>query len=439
MRPEQQQRPGLLTREPAKGYRTFLVILLALRILSYYMLGDSVVVVQTIKAALRIALTVTVAIAIFVESRPKNRFFGHIKNPLPVWLYGVYLTLGAASLLWSTGFMSSVLQWLMDAEGFAFAALYVGLLGMYNRRHPGGYFALHKIIAPAVLLNGLGFFIGLYVDPDHFYRLTHGGAVSRLGGFIINPNELGMLLVAGIACFLPLIQKDGKIRVSILLYIGFLTHLLLLTGSRSSFIGLVMVLVVYALTGQNKLQRTIVFGSALALVPLAGWSFFVKQDQISELFTLTGRLPFWHDLLTYNFPQEPWLGYGYMRIDYADKFESINAYAGAMTHNTFLQVLLGLGLVGLLLVLVQLSVFLWTLRRVADRQTRRIAWLLLIPLIVNSFTEFGIFGETNYGILFYLMIVFGVSGETLSESRRIRDTTHHETKPGISYRPAYTS
>lgn len=439
MRPDASTKPGLLTREPAKGYRTFLVVILALRIVSYYMLGDNVAFVQAFKAILRVSLTVTLALAIFVESRPRHRFLGHIKHPLPVWLYGVYLGLGAASLLWTTGFTSSLQQWLMDAEGFLFAALYIGLLGMYHRRHPGGYFALHKIIAPAVLLNGIGFFAGLYLDPEDFYRLTHGGAVSRLGGFIINPNELGMLLVVGIACFLPLTVKEGKIRISILLYTGFLIHLLLLTGSRSSFIGLVLVLVVYALTGKNKIQRSLIFGSALALVPLAGWSFFVKQDQLSELFTLTGRLPFWHDLLTYNFPQEPWLGYGYMRIDYADKFESINAYAGAMTHNTFLQVLLGLGLTGLLLVFLQLSIFIWTLSRVADAAIRRITLLILIPLLINSLTEFGIFGETNFGILFYLFLIFSISGETLSDARRIKRATKHETPTGLSYRPSYSA
>jgi hypothetical protein len=31
---------------------------------------------------------------------------------------------------------------------------------------------------------------------------------------------------------------------------------------------------------------------------------------------------------------------------------------------------------------------------------------LMIPILINSFTEFGIFGETNYGILFYQLIIF---------------------------------
>jgi hypothetical protein len=31
---------------------------------------------------------------------------------------------------------------------------------------------------------------------------------------------------------------------------------------------------------------------------------------------------------------------------------------------------------------------------------------MFIPLFVNSLTEFGIWGETNYGIMFYLLIIF---------------------------------
>jgi exopolysaccharide production protein ExoQ len=31
--------------------------------------------------------------------------------------------------------------------------------------------------------------------------------------------------------------------------------------------------------------------------------------------------------------------------------------------------------------------------------------VILIPILINSFTEFGIFGETNYGILFYQLII----------------------------------
>jgi exopolysaccharide production protein ExoQ len=30
-------------------------------------------------------------------------------------------------------------------------------------------------------------------------------------------------------------------------------------------------------------------------------------------------------------------------------------------------------------------------------------------VVINSFTEFGIFGESNYGILFYQLVIFSIS------------------------------
>lgn len=79
-----------------------------------------------------------------------------------------------------------------------------------------------------------------------------------------------------------------------------------------------------------------------------------------------------------------------------------------MTHNTFMQVLMNLGFVGLTLVIFQM---IFTLRR-TFRENKEIKLMLLgmlIPVIINSFTEFGIFGESNYGILFYQLVIFMIA------------------------------
>lgn len=417
----------------AKRLQRFLILLLFFRIISYFVLTDSVAIVQITKASLRGFLTLLLAIILFFQTshgKVDRRF--RFLQITPIVLYVLYLTLGAASLFWTSSFSSSALQWVMDLEGFIFAWMFMCVFYSYKQHDPNNYFELSKLIAPAVLMVAIGFFLGIYLDPDKFYRLTHGGNVARLGGFIINPNELGMLFVIGISCYLPLLFHSGRLRISVVLSMLLLTYLLILTGSRSSMIGLLLVLIMYAVLYGNNVSKLAIIVGAFALVPMAGWSFFVKQGQITELFTLTGRIPFWQDLLTYNFPKEPWLGFGYMRIDYADKFDSLNAYAGAMTHNTFLQVLLGLGMGGLLLVLIQLFVFLYFLSKIANKPLKQSLGLLLIPLLINSLTEFGIFGETNYGIIFYLFLVFTVSAEPLVRTKRIK--SHHEKIKAFTHR-----
>jgi O-antigen ligase len=98
-----------------------------------------------------------------------------------------------------------------------------------------------------------------------------------------------------------------------------------------------------------------------------------------------------------------------MRIAYKDYFQGVHTYAGQMTHNTFIQVLMNLGFVGFTIVLFQL---IFTMRASFTEKVNEKKSMVLgmfIPILINSFTEFGIFGETNYGILFYQLIIFYIT------------------------------
>jgi len=92
---------------------------------------------------------------------------------------------------------------------------------------------------------------------------------------------------------------------------------------------------------------------------------------------------------------------------FTDKFDSIHAYAASMTHNTFVQVLINLGLVGAFIVLFQMIATLYSFFITKEQYLKQLTVALFIPIFINSMTEFGIFGEANYSIMFYqLMILF---------------------------------
>jgi O-antigen ligase len=144
----------------------------------------------------------------------------------------------------------------------------------------------------------------------------------------------------------------------------------------------------------------------MVVMPVAVNKIIFKDgdsSRMEEVLSMTGRLPFWKALINEGLPREPLLGFGFMRIDYTDAFQSANTYAGKMTHNTFMQVLLNLGFVGLTVVIFQMG---FTFRAISKQtqEVKLMLYCLLIPLIINSLTEFGIFGESNYGILFYQLI-----------------------------------
>ncbi|PHS06073.1 MAG: exopolysaccharide transporter, partial [Kordia sp.] len=124
--------------------------------------------------------------------------------------------------------------------------------------------------------------------------------------------------------------------------------------------------------------------------------------------SMTGRLPFWKALISEGLPKEPLLGFGFMRIAYKDYFQSTHTYPGKMTHNTFMQVLMNLGFIGMTIVIFQM-VFTFIGISKENREKRLMLYSVLIPLFINSFTEFGIFGESNFGILFYQLVIIYIS------------------------------
>ena len=77
----------------------------------------------------------------------------------------------------------------------------------------------------------------------------------------------------------------------------------------------------------------------------------------------------------------------------------------SMTHNTFVQVLINLGLVGAFICILQMATTFYAIGIEKDKWLTWMAVWMLIPLIINSTTEFGIFGESNYGIMFYQFVI----------------------------------
>ena len=73
-----------------------------------------------------------------------------------------------------------------------------------------------------------------------------------------------------------------------------------------------------------------------------------------------------------------------------------------------MQVLMNLGFIGLCTAIFQMF-FTFHAFFSENKETRLMLIGIVIPVLINSFTEFGIFGESNYGILFYQMIIFSVS------------------------------
>ncbi len=381
-----------------------LLLMMGIRISSYFTLfPNSVGVTRVVKIGLRFAMTGMALFLLKALQEKRLEMQVYYQRILPLLFYGLYLFLGILSIFWTTNLAFTLLQLAMTIESLVFVILFYQLLCYYDICYNRGTLVFTWITNRSIFVIGLVFIGGIFVAPETFFRGTHGGEVHRLGGFIINPNELGMLAVVGIVMvFIEFLEKRNLVYNAIALVSGI--AVLLLTQSRSSLGGFLLVAGIFVLMSKNYWMKIGAIVGAVLALPIVVQTIILKQGDVEEVMSMTGRLPFWGDLITMGFPQAPLLGFGFMSISpntFSNKFDSIHAYAASMTHNTFVQVLINLGLVGAFIVFLQMVLTFYALGASENKPLKLMAACMLIPVIINSTTEFGIFGESNYGILFY--------------------------------------
>lgn len=389
---------------------TYLLIILFLMVGCFFTWSENVTITRAIKVVGRMGVLFA---SYWVYTKIIN--YGAVdslrwQNSFSFLFYGLYLLLGFASFMWSTRVSYSALQWFMTAQTLVFCYYFIRSLYLLDEYFPEHKVRLYNLLGNASYFLILIFVVGMWAVPDVFFRMTHGGEEARLGGYMMNPNELGMLAGIGIAGLLfDLKRKHRKYLTLFKLLILF--YGLYATGSRSSLIGALLIILFHVKQSSNTQLKTLILAGVILITPIAIYKVILKDgdsERLEEIMSMTGRLPFWTALINEGLPREPWLGFGFMRIAYKDYFQGVHTYPGKMTHNTFIQVLMNLGFIGLTIVIFQI---LFTFKGIFKENKEKKLMLLsfLIPLIINSFTEFGIFGESNYGILFYQLIILYIS------------------------------
>ncbi|MEM7036468.1 MAG: O-antigen ligase family protein [Bacteroidota bacterium] len=396
--------PALLSPSQLKNWGRVMTVLLLMMLGGYFTVSESIVITQGVKVMLRLSATMGILL-VYLRLRQTGHVFSlHLQFLLPVLFYCGYLLFGFVSFFWSTKVSYSALQWTMDVQSLVFAILFMRVYALMRNWYPEQAWSFGKMMSRAIFVISAIFLAGMFLVPDQFYRMTHGGEVARLGGNLMNPNELGMLSAMGAALMLQEIQHGPK-RFRAIFMAGLMLLVVLATGSRSSLICVFIVGLWYVFTRGTVMQKAISIIVLIVATPLAINFIIIKQGDVGEVMSMTGRLPFWSALLSEGLPESPVFGFGFMRIAWTDTFQSVHTYAGHMTHNTFIQVLMNLGVTGAFFCFFSMAT-LFRARRKNRKSSDAVAFTaILIPVLVNSMTEFGIFGETNFDILIYQLLL----------------------------------
>ncbi|KQP47687.1 PglL family O-oligosaccharyltransferase [Pseudorhodoferax sp. Leaf274] len=272
------------------------------------------------------------------------------------------------------------------------------LVGFMWGRSTGPWLdALSWTVALAAGMSGLiGLLQWLQMTLPFGMYVVQSDIGDRALGNMGQPNQLGTLLLMGMAAMLHLFETRRLGRSVFSVYIAFLTLPLVLTQSRAALLSVVVIAVFLLVKGQ-RLQRLPVMAWASSVLLLA-----VAIPTISEFLLLGSgrdveamsrtqeRIEIWRQVLA-GIGQSPWWGYGWNQTPTAHAAGALFV-PGSMTYSFAHNVVLDLmAWTGVPIGLIFAGVVGWWLvsRIIAVRSPVAVAALAgLLPLAVHSQVEF---------------------------------------------------
>jgi O-antigen ligase len=261
---------------------------------------------------------------------------------------------------------------LVVVSSYAFG-LFLPKYGVDHLAHPGdwqGVFVQKNSLARAMVFSALVFY---FVRPAAWARFRWLGLAGSIGLLVLSRSVTGIVVFAVIIAILP-------------------------------FYGLI----------RNKLTVVVPVGIAVGLLLVVGVPLIGAYGQellpiLHRSSTLTGRTDLWHAVL-FSAAKHPWLGYGFntfwmgMRGESASVMLQVDWFP-KHSHNGFLDLVLDLGVVGLVTFLAgYLSLWSKALRLISRAAGPNPAWVCtyLCFMFIYNLTESSILVQNN---LFWILYV----------------------------------
>jgi O-antigen ligase len=277
-----------------------------------------------------------------------------------------YCGISVISTLWSVypaWTLYKSLEYLVDV-----ALLAAILATVCSAREYGNLFNLTWALYGLLLMS---VWLGALVWPQEAWQFDVGVLGPQLYGVLpaIDANGVGeygaiVAIVSLSGLLLPINGKSNRLWYGLACTFGLTA--LLLSQTRSAIAGFLLGAVLVLLFSKGKGLTTLVLSGAAALIAVGGigsllWEF-VLRGQSPELFaSLTGRVDWW-EFGWQQFLKRPLTGFG----AYTARFGVLAKLGESDTptiHNSFLEVVCGVGILGLIPVLVALLGTWWVLIR----------------------------------------------------------------------------
>ena len=228
-------------------------------------------------------------------------------------------------------------------------------------------FILHDIVLFAFISSSVYLLIGILTEIffDEFYPWIIN---YRFGG-TLHPNHQGWNCGTLLISSTVLASSRGRWRPFFIMAVIIAIIFLVLTKSRTTFVGAFIVLIAYlSIVTSKPTKLFVVFGSIIIVLLLyiiigekfntyTHFLFLLGRTDLSDTQTLTGRVPLWTELINY-IAKRPLQGYGFNAFwtpNHVYKISKQVQWSVPGAHNDYIELLLGVGIVGFTTYVIILS------------------------------------------------------------------------------------
>jgi O-antigen ligase len=335
----------------------------------------------------------------------------------------IYLAVALVSTLYSAAPLVTVAKIFEMAAGLA--AVLAIAFGPDARRRLEDTVTLVLVSQLALLAAGV---VGFFLMPELFAPFeTRPGFVSlrTLAPPFMHSNAVSSAsaLVAIFALAKLLVARTGRAFWAT----GFaISALALVLSSGRQGVAMALAGVGLVLWIERRKVLALLIGPAAVLLFVAYQQQIIvalSRDRPSNWVNLSGRLPWWEAALT-AWERHPWTGWGYSTGGRFVALQSIDSDVVSSVHSGFLEVLVGVGILGAIPFLYALGrVVVWAARKMAARADTAIA-VLIVPLIIRTAVSPGFGGWLN--VEFVLFALLAALADVDPGTRRGQGRQPHE-------------
>lgn len=310
-----------------------------------------------------------------------------------------------------------------------------------------------------------GLYLAVHYDPKQQLRMMSHvlgiGAIASLVVVILLPgvgilpdsgwqgvynlkNSLGRMMSLGAFCFALLALGERRHRAVRIAMFLLCSGLLIMSRSATAVVVTLLMLALLPLRKLVHLRTRKLLAAVALLVPIFAAGIFWVVEYSDEILaalgrtsSLTGRIPLWQVVLK-EIALRPLRGYGFTAFWNSWEGQRVSdtvAWDTAVphAHNGFLEIWLGLGLIGLAIVLISLARnFIRALHAARSHREIEESWPLLLVAftVLYNLTESSLMNVNSITWMAYIAASFWLV--RVEQEEKLADAPEHEAEPAYS-------